>query len=134
MRHLIRCVWFSVALLGLTIPAVVAQEPADAGPLAVAGERCPDHDRLRALIGEWDAAVTIWTIPDQPPESASGQATIEEFLDGRFVRTEFTGQFKGQKIEGFGVEGYELAMRRMASVFRTFSPWLRRTGHRGRRR
>ena len=108
MRVSLRCLSLLV-LVAVAAVSLQAAEPASADDAgwAIPGERCPDHDALRALVGQWDAEVRIWTMPGQPPEAATGQAVIEEILDGRFVRTEFTGSFKGRKIEGFGVEGYD---------------------------
>ena len=113
-----RLICLSLLVLFSALPNVAGPDEVSAvEPWALLGARCEQHDHLSQLVGTWDAKVTIYTLPGAPPESATGTAEITEILGGRFVQTEFSGQFKGQKIEGLGINGYDRMKERFVGVW-----------------
>lgn len=53
-----------------------------------------EHERLTAYAGTFDADVSMWTLPGQPPSKATGEMKHEAVLGGRFLR--ITGKVKYQ--------------------------------------
>jgi len=69
------------------------------------------HKSLAGMVGTWDAEVTSWMDPAQPPEKSKGVSENRMMLGGRWVEQKFTSQMMGMPFEGLGYTGYDNTRR-----------------------
>lgn len=88
--------------------AVKAQPGADemAQKMAAFGAVTENHKILEKFAGKWDTTVKCWMNPGETPTESTGTAEQKLVYGGRFIHSNFAGDFMGQKFEGFGVMGY----------------------------
>ena len=65
------------------------------------------HKLLDGMVGTWDAKVTMWMDPSQPPMVSSGTSENSWVMGNREVMQKFTGNFMGQPFQGVGYTGYD---------------------------
>jgi uncharacterized protein DUF1579 len=65
------------------------------------------HKALAGMVGTWDAEVTSWMEPGQPPTKSKGTSANRMVLGGRWVESKFTSEMMGQPFEGLGYTGYD---------------------------
>ena len=65
------------------------------------------HKRLEAVVGTWDAKITMWMAPGAPPQASTGTSENKWVLGGRFVEQRYEGSFMGQPFSGLGHTGYD---------------------------
>ena len=65
------------------------------------------HRSLAGMVGTWDAEVTSWMTPGQPPVTSKGTSENRMVLGGRWVESKFTSEMMGQPFEGLGYTGYD---------------------------
>lgn len=65
------------------------------------------HKALAGMVGTWDAEVTSWMEPGQPPTKSKGTSENRMVLGGRWVESKFTSVMMGQPFEGLGYTGYD---------------------------
>jgi hypothetical protein len=65
------------------------------------------HKALEGMVGTWDAEVTSWMEPGQPPVKSKGTSENRMVLGGRWVESRFTSEMMGQPFEGIGYTGYD---------------------------
>ncbi len=91
-------------------PAAPAGAPPDAAAMEAAWMKLMEtnehHERLKAMEGNWDAAMKHWMDPSAPPMEATGTMHNTLIHGGRFVQHEFKGDFMGQPFTGSGTFGY----------------------------
>ena len=75
------------------------------------------HRHLAELAGDWDWTSKMWMQPGAPPMETKGTARNELLMDGRFLRSEFHGDFLGQPFTGMGIEGYDNVQERHVGVW-----------------
>jgi Protein of unknown function (DUF1579) len=63
------------------------------------------HKKLAALVGTWDAEMTMYE-PGKEPQKAKGVSTTTSCLNGLFVMTEYKGEMGPMTFEGRGFDGY----------------------------
>lgn len=98
-------------------PAPVSAETAAAGAdmdpaammkkMAAAGQPGAGHKALEPLVGEWNAEVKSYMSPTGEPMVTKGTSKAEWFMNGRFVREEFSGEMMGKPFRGVSVTGYD---------------------------
>lgn len=72
-----------------------------------AGRVGPEHERLKAFEGTWDAATSMWMDPSAPPEKGKGTAVTSSLFEGRFVKMDYSGEWNGQPFTGMALTGYD---------------------------
>ena len=65
------------------------------------------HKSLAGMVGTWDAEVTTWMEPGQPPAKSKGTSENRMVLGGRWVESKFTSEMMGMPFEGLGYTGYD---------------------------
>lgn len=65
------------------------------------------HKALQGMVGTWDAEVTSWMEPGQPPVMSKGTSENRMVLGGRWVESRFTSEMMGMPFEGLGFTGYD---------------------------
>src|SRR5262245_7974726 len=56
----------------------------------------PEHAKLKAMVGTWDATSKMWMKPGAPPTEAKGTATYKMALGDRYLEETYTGNMMGQ--------------------------------------
>jgi len=87
-------VWVAAGLV-CVVSAASAQ---DSSPL-------PEHKILAMEEGVWDAEITM-TVPGQEPAKSKGVET-NRLIAGKWLISDFKGEFFGNPFEGHGVNGYD---------------------------
>ena len=65
------------------------------------------HKKLSAMVGTFDAKVTMWNAPGQPPANSTATSENTWVLGGRFVEQKVNGNFMGMPFTGIGYTGYD---------------------------
>ncbi len=74
----------------------------------VAGTPGEMHAHLAKGVGTWQAKTTMWMYPGAEPMESEGEMVTESIMDGRYVRTNMTGEIPGMgEYKGEGVYGYD---------------------------
>ena len=104
--------------LGFLAPCL-AQEPSAAQmemmeKLAQPGEY---HQLFEDFVGTWTADVSMWIAPNTPPVVTKGQATFELIFGGRFLYSDFLGEYMGEPFKGINIMGYDNAKEQFVSIW-----------------
>jgi hypothetical protein len=75
------------------------------------------HFQLSRLKGNWEGEAKTWFEPAAVADASPIKGTIKPILDGRFVLHEYKGSFGGKPLEGLGIYGYHLALRKFQSIW-----------------
>jgi hypothetical protein len=62
--------------------------------------------QLHKDVGEWDAIVQC-AAPGQPASEDKGTERVSAVCNGRWLWSDFTGQFQGQPFAGHGITGWD---------------------------
>jgi len=116
LRSFLACVGASALVAGAAIGQDKAAEkanPAAMDPKAAmeamqkAATPGDEHKKLEPLVGTFDAKVSMWMAPGQPPQESTGTSESAWVLGGRFLETKYQGTFMGQPFSGIGYTGYD---------------------------
>ena len=66
-----------------------------------------NHKLLGAMAGEWNTVVRSWMKPGAEPMESKGVSSDRPVMGGRYIQTDFKGDFMGQPFQGFGMSGYD---------------------------
>jgi hypothetical protein len=105
MPHTIRTGWFT--LVALVVVATFAAAQQGMPPLPTPG---PEHEVLAADVGTWDAVVETWMAPGQPPMTSKAVET-NRLVAGRYLVSDFKGDFGGMAFEGHGLTWWDPASK-----------------------
>lgn len=108
----------ALATLGLShhSASAVAQEamqempPEMAEMMAAWGEaRTPNehHASMAYYLGDWNVSTKMWMDPNAPAMDGVATASFAWFMDGRYMRQDFRGNFMGEDFHGVGISGYD---------------------------
>ena len=76
----------------------------------------PEHERLAALVGEWDTEVLVKMMPGAKPLRTKGTAKSESVLGGRYVAVKTAGHFMGTPHETLSFFGFDRRYKTFTSV------------------
>jgi len=76
----------------------------------------PQHEKLKAMVGTWDATVKSWMGTPEPTVS-KGVMKNEMTLGGRLLESSYKGEWAGQPFDGFGLTGYDLKENKLKSLW-----------------
>jgi hypothetical protein len=93
----------------IEVPA--ASQDAMMAEMMKLGTPGPQHERFKASVGKWKAAVKSWNGPGEPTVS-EGVSENQVILGGRFLEQRFSSTMMGQPFEGYGLNGYDNATGR----------------------
>jgi len=77
----------------------------------------PMHELLGHSVGEWDAEVSWWMDPSQPPSTSEAHTVCESMMGGRYFKSTHTGMMMGMPFEGFEVTGYDNVKKKFFNVW-----------------
>lgn len=124
MKKIIAIIVFSCLLVSCTTtqtkkaalePTMTAEQMmAKWGELNAVNE---NHEKLKALAGQWETEVTCWMMDQDKPVTSKGSSDNKIIMDGRFIKEKFEGFFHGQPFYGLGLTGYDNTKGKFVSVW-----------------
>lgn len=110
-----RKLFLGALILLLALPVFAADPPKNDAAMQKemmeammrAGTPGDAHKLLNGMAGTFNAKVSMWMMPGQPPAVSEGTSTTQWILDGRYLETRFDGTFMGQPFRGIGYTGYD---------------------------
>jgi hypothetical protein len=67
----------------------------------------PQHQKLKAMEGTFDAEVTMQMAPHAPPMTSKGKMVNQLIFGGRYLHGDFKGDFMGMPFSGSQLVGYD---------------------------
>lgn len=68
-----------------------------------------EHKALEPFVGSWNATVSWWMDPSMPPSESKGTMVNSWVYGGRYLEQKFVGDMDGQRFEGTGLWGFDIA-------------------------
>jgi len=97
-----------IVACGLLLGVVRAQEDEEQmQAMMQAAQPNEHHEHLQKMVGSWKAHDRFWMPPGAPPTESDGMAKVSSILGGRFIQTDFSGNFMGMEFAGMGMDGYD---------------------------
>lgn len=115
--------WIVALLIGLaaSVPGTTEAQESDQDQNAAMMEAIsPDenHDKLDPFVGRWRARILMWEGPGEAePIEASGTATFEWIMNGRYLRQSYRGTYMDMPFSGLGYVGYDRVAGHYVSVW-----------------
>jgi hypothetical protein len=75
------------------------------------------HKMLAKWDGEWNEDITMWMMPDAPPQKNKSACVNKMILGGRYQSAVHTGSFNGMPFEGNSTLGYDNAKKKFISTW-----------------
>ncbi|MDX1661169.1 MAG: DUF1579 domain-containing protein [Gemmatimonadota bacterium] len=75
------------------------------------------HAALDPLTGSWSHDLTFWQAPDAEPMTMTATSEAKWIMGGRYVVSDYTGEFMGMPFEGRDLIGYDNAKEKYFSVW-----------------
>lgn len=75
------------------------------------------HKMMESWNGTWNGEVTMWHVPDAPPEVSNATTTNKMILGGRYQQSTSTGNMMGQPFEGISTVAYDNAAKMFTSTW-----------------
>jgi len=95
-------------------PMQAGRGPADVLALT---QPSPEHQYMRAFVGEYDAPSKFWPAPGAPPIVSPGFAMRKLILGGRFLYEDYLGHIFGKPFRGLGLTGYDRGKKAYTAVW-----------------
>jgi hypothetical protein len=78
----------------------------------------PQHQQLARSIGHWSGTSMQWMAPGTEPVKSQIACEISSFLDGRFVKCEYSGEMPGMgPFHGLGFNGFDNVTQKYISTW-----------------
>ncbi len=113
----LRRVWFSLFLATalVAVPALAQEKVEEANGMSAemmaAWQKVASpnehHSHLTKLVGQWKSSGKFWMQPGAAPLASEGKAKNEMIMGGRFLQSNYTGDFMGQPFMGMGLDGFD---------------------------
>ena len=82
--------------------------PADLQAMIDAGTPGKEHEFLAESVGQWQGKTIMQMSPGGQSAEGECTVTVTPMLDGRFTKTEITGEIPGMgPYHGFGISGFD---------------------------
>ncbi|MEZ4802794.1 MAG: DUF1579 domain-containing protein [Gelidibacter sp.] len=75
------------------------------------------HKWLASMDGYWNAKVSMWMDPSQPPSVSEATTTNEMIMNGLYQRSTHTGNMMGMPFHGESVTGYDNINKKFVSTW-----------------
>jgi hypothetical protein len=102
-----------LVIVAVTALARAAAAQPEMPPLPKPG---PEHAVLAADAGTWDATVESWMAPGQPPMMSKAVET-NAMVGGRYLVSDFKGEFGGMPFQGHGVTWWDAASKTYKGIW-----------------
>ncbi len=84
---------------------------------AIAGTPGKMHEQLAKSAGTWTGKCKNWMAPGMDAMVSDCVATSVPIMDGRFIKTEVTGEMMGMPFVGFSLNGYDNVGQKFQSTW-----------------
>jgi len=92
--------------------------PQDMQACMAAATPGPQHQMLASGAGKWMGKSQMWMAPGMPPIASANTATMTPVMDGRYIKTEFTGDMPGMgPFTGFGINGFDNVSKKFVGTW-----------------
>lgn len=75
------------------------------------------HKWIEKSAGTWDVEMKFWMDPTGDPIESEGTEKNQMMFDGRYLKSEFSGDWMGEPFHGFSLMGYNNAESRYESTW-----------------
>ena len=134
---MVRTRWIAAGALAVALVvsvSVVRSEEKAAAPSAADKEQMakmmmemgkpgPEHERLKAYVGDWDADVSFNCPLDNSVQKSKGVMHIKPILGDRYVQMSYEGEMAGpdgktmMPFKGMGVSGFDKGKKKYTNVW-----------------
>ena len=76
-----------------------------------------NHKLLASLDGYWNAKVSMWMDPSQPPTVSDATTKNEMIMNGLYQRSSHTGNMMGMPFHGESITGYDNSKKKFVSTW-----------------
>ncbi|MBC7784516.1 MAG: DUF1579 domain-containing protein [Burkholderiales bacterium] len=97
--------------------AVPAGMDAGMAEMMKLGAPGPEHATLKRLAGNFTAEVTMKMGADAPAMNSKGTLKAEMIFGGRYIKSDYTGDFMGQPFHGMSLVGYDNMKKKFISMW-----------------
>ena len=77
----------------------------------------PQHEKLKTLVGKFDADLTMQMMPSMPEEKSKGVEVNKSLWDGRYLESSYKGEFQGKPFQGHGLLAYDNAKQKYVNLW-----------------
>ncbi|MEK6676366.1 MAG: DUF1579 domain-containing protein [Planctomycetota bacterium] len=84
-----------------------AAEAAAAAAWDAAAKPGPHHKHMEAFVGTFDSTNKFWMSPGAPPMESKGKMVNTMIFGGRYLKSEYNGEFMGEPFQGLGYLAYD---------------------------
>ena len=87
-----------------------------------AGKPGPEHERLKAYVGDWDAECTVNCPLDNSVQKTKGVMHIKPILGDRYIQLDYEGDMampdgKTRPFKGMGIGGYDKGKKKYTNLW-----------------
>ena len=75
------------------------------------------HKMLASMDGSWNAKVTMWMDPSQPPTVSDATTKNEMIMNGLYQRSSHTGNMMGMPFHGESITGYDNTKKKFVNTW-----------------
>jgi hypothetical protein len=75
------------------------------------------HEHMKALVGNFDYTIKVWSDPTTAPSESTGKRSAEMILGGRYLSEKYSGVFMGMPFEGTGTLAYDNTQKKYLSTW-----------------
>lgn len=76
------------------------------------------HQMLASGAGSWSGKSQMWMAPGMPAMESANTCTVTPVMDGRYVKTEFSGDMPGMgPFTGFGINGFDNVSKKFVGTW-----------------
>lgn len=76
-----------------------------------------NHQWLATMNGNWDATVTMWMDPSQPPNVSKATTKNEMIMNGLYQRSAHSGNMMGMPFMGEAITAYDNAKKEFLATW-----------------
>ena len=76
-----------------------------------------NHKWLASMNGDWDATVTMWMDPSQPPNISTATTKNDMIMGGLYQRSQHSGNMMGMPFMGESITGYDNAKKEFIATW-----------------
>ncbi len=75
------------------------------------------HKNLASSVGNWNAEITMWMAPGSEPTKSMATAKYEMVMGGRYLQSNYKGDFMGMPFEGSSTTAYDNGKKMFISTW-----------------
>ena len=80
-------------------------------------QKGPEHEAMKKWAGEWDVAQKMWMAPGQPPMEMAATNSAALLWDGRYLTSDFKGDYMGTPFTGRLLMGFDRADEKWVAIW-----------------